>query len=913
MKIRALRLAEVGPFRDPVALEGFSGGLDVFTGPNEAGKSTLFAALGMLLGERHTTTARGIAALRPDAGGTPLIEADIDVGERRLRLTKRFLAQRMALLEDLGSGEIWHGADAETAAEQMLGGEERRALRALLWVAQGASFALPEKPDAALSAGLARAIEQEAADASGAGHVRRLAGAVRARLEELVTVKQGRAKAGGPLDRARRRHDDIVQRLGEQRAKAAAAEARLAKWTELAAERVRTFDPRIIDALEGDARSSRKAIEDADKAREMLRFASERVATRQLARDQAKLGQERFLRACADVERLERALVEGRQKLADLGEAKAGKAAVLAHGRIELGAADAAMAAARDELRLVHVANSRLLALRQIADADKRLGQAREATAAMAAAKDRLANCRVREAGVEAGRKLASRIAALDERIAAETARATITYETGARARIRVGGQELAHGSKISIEKRTELVVEGLGVIVLEPGASMGSSPMAERERCGRELADQLAGMGVDDLGAAVIALAARRGDDAVAAQAASQLGVLAPEGLAALEAARAAAQAVADELLHAGVGEAGDVGAVEAKVRGLEQALARHRAAVVLAERELGSMEASIARLEAQVAADGQQLTALAETLPGPDDRRAAGEALAEADLAAAKALAEAVREKSAWADVAPQGTAYDSLTAAARQASSAVSGLAKRQAELDLDVAELEGALRRDGEDGVGAEIAGLEEELAIASRRLEELQQDADALQLLQFRLERLGEDHRDRILRPLVDRLEPLLAKLIPDARLAMDGPLLAVRLDRPGRTDPVQRVSGGTREQIATLVRIAHADLLAARGIELPLMLDDALVFSDDRRLEIMVGLLAEAAKRHQVIVLSCHQRALDPLFAARGANRLEMSAWADAKLVGSRSECGRGEMRAQKSRAPGPASAVVSR
>ena len=78
MKIRALRLAEVGPFRDPVALEGFSGGLDVFTGPNEAGKSTLFTALGMLLAERHTTTARGIAALRPDAGGTPLIEADID-------------------------------------------------------------------------------------------------------------------------------------------------------------------------------------------------------------------------------------------------------------------------------------------------------------------------------------------------------------------------------------------------------------------------------------------------------------------------------------------------------------------------------------------------------------------------------------------------------------------------------------------------------------------------------------------------------------------------------------------------------------------------------------------------------------------------------------------------------------------
>lgn len=886
MKIRALRLAEVGPFRDPVALEGFSGGLDVFTGPNEAGKSTLFTALGMLLAERHTTAARGIAALRPDAGGTPLIEADIDAGGRRLRLTKRFLAQRMALLEDLGSGEVWHGADAETAAEQFLGGEERRALRALLWVAQGASFALPDKPESALSTGLARVIEKEAADASGAGHVRGLADAVRARLEQLVTVKQGRAKAGGPLDAARRRYEEISHRLEGQRAKAAAAEARLARWSELGAERARTFDLQLVEGLAEEAAAARKAVEDADRAREMLRFASERMEGRQLARGQAKLELERYQRACADVERLEVALIEGRRKIADLGEAKSDSASRLLHVRGELVGADAAMAAARDELRFAHAANSRLAAQKQIADMEKRIAQAREAADAMAAAMDRLASCRVREAGVEAARRLGSRVAALDERIAAETTRATITYEPGARSRIRVAGQELADGGTISIDKRTELVIEGIGVLVLEPGASIGVSPAVERERCARELADVLAGMGAEDASRAQEALAKRRRDEAVVAEATSKLGVLAPDGLLALEAVRQAAQAVADENAHAAGRDVGDVVAVEAKVRGIEQEIARHRAALSAAEQELSSLDASIARLEAQVAGDARQLAALADVLPGPDDRRAAGELLADADAAAAKALAEAVREKSSWAEVAPQGADYDALTANARRAGMAVSELSNRQAKLDRDVAELEGALRRDGEDGVGAEVAGLEEELAVAARRLEELQTDADALQLLVSRLERFGEDHRDRVLRPLVDRLQPLLAELIPDARLAMDGPLLAVRLDRPGRTDPVQRVSGGTREQIATLVRIAHADLLTAGGLDLPLVLDDALVFSDDRRLEIMVGLLAEAAKRHQVIVLSCHQRSLDPLFAARGANRLELSVWRDAKAVG---------------------------
>ena len=45
MKIRAIRLKEVGRFSAPVALEGLSGGLDVLAGPNEFGKSTILKAV----------------------------------------------------------------------------------------------------------------------------------------------------------------------------------------------------------------------------------------------------------------------------------------------------------------------------------------------------------------------------------------------------------------------------------------------------------------------------------------------------------------------------------------------------------------------------------------------------------------------------------------------------------------------------------------------------------------------------------------------------------------------------------------------------------------------------------------------------------------------------------------------------
>ena len=76
MKILAVRMAEVGCFLDGVAVEGFSGALDVLSGANEFGKSTLFAALRAAFTMSHTATGKAPERLRPYAGGAPLVEVD---------------------------------------------------------------------------------------------------------------------------------------------------------------------------------------------------------------------------------------------------------------------------------------------------------------------------------------------------------------------------------------------------------------------------------------------------------------------------------------------------------------------------------------------------------------------------------------------------------------------------------------------------------------------------------------------------------------------------------------------------------------------------------------------------------------------------------------------------------------------
>ena len=77
------------------------------------------------------------------------------------------------------------------------------------------------------------------------------------------------------------------------------------------------------------------------------------------------------------------------------------------------------------------------------------------------------------------------------------------------------------------------------------------------------------------------------------------------------------------------------------------------------------------------------------------------------------------------------------------------------------------------------------------------------------------------------------------------------------LRRGGETEAFETLSGGTQEQIAILTRLAFARLFARRGQHLPIILDDALVYSDDDRIVKMFTALNRVALEQQIIVFSC--------------------------------------------------------
>src|SRR5699024_4272215 len=177
-------------------------------------------------------------------------------------------------------------------------------------------------------------------------------------------------------------------------------------------------------------------------------------------------------------------------------------------------------------------------------------------------------------------------------------------------------------------------------------------------------------------------------------------------------------------------------------------------------------------------------------------------------------------------------------------------------------LEINRLQVSLQAGGARGLEEQAAELERTSAGLQRRHDELAARAAALDLLL----QLLRDKRQAVTRqlqaPLQEHLNHYLKLLFPGARFSIDENLIPQGLSRQhGNTreqGELAAFSFGAREQMGLISRLAYADLLAAAGRPTLLILDDALVHSDADRLKQMKRILFDAARRHQILLFSCH-------------------------------------------------------
>jgi len=178
-------------------------------------------------------------------------------------------------------------------------------------------------------------------------------------------------------------------------------------------------------------------------------------------------------------------------------------------------------------------------------------------------------------------------------------------------------------------------------------------------------------------------------------------------------------------------------------------------------------------------------------------------------------------------------------------------------RRNAAQTEQTEVKTRLRIRGEDG-------LHEKLHESKTRLERVETDnrassrrAAAAKLLFETMREEREKARRAYVAPLKERIE-YLGRLVFDEsfQVEIDDDLLIASRTANGVTVPFHLLSGGTKEQLSLIFRLACSMIVAKDG-GMPVVLDDALGYTDPDRLRLMGAVLARAAKECQIVIFTC--------------------------------------------------------
>lgn len=870
----------------------FDQGLTVIGGPNEAGKSTLVEALHKGLFLRASATGRGVEDLRARRhGGQPEVEIAFEAGGQRWQLRKRFSGASGTCHLSNDAGVALSGSAAEEALAQVLGVgqpvEGRRIAQlperwAHLWVRQGDGGANPlsgsgERYD------LGRLVEElQRRGGTEALHSpldRQVLERISAQLA-LSFTGTGRVRAGSAL--ALVRHDDQeAQRrvhLAQTRCHELDASMEQLRGLEHRLARIEAIERPALEQRQALAHSLRLKQAELEPSRQRLRLLELSLQQFQALNSQREhqLQEQRQLQADLDqaaaaLQRTQAQQLERRQSHAEqLAQSKALRER---QERLEL----------RLELARLESSERQLLLHRQQFEALQE--QAERAKTALAALPviDQAQVRRLREAEQQAERTQArcDAIATSLELISADLP-------------VQLGGKPLVAGTPQTLLEPTEISI-GAGVrLRISPG---GGDTLALAQRQRREEQAAITALRtelqVSSSEAAEVIERQRRQLEMELANLRQNASTIPWSGLAdrlaasALRRSQLASALAAAASAQAPAGELADdaQGSPEEALADLRRQLTNLSSALEATQRAQDSDREREQDLAKQLTEQRQRRDQLQGSLLSLEQRRQ--ELLSShgdleglcatlqqqaAHLRAEEKVLESIAQELRDRD--PQG-GPDCADVPAEQTSELPSGL---EARIDAERARLEqekdGLLTRKGQceqlinsyssSDPSAELEFRQAEWEATQAERSAIERRVAALQLLQTLFLEAQDDLASRYGAPLMAALGPYLTALGQGA----DAPLLQLdpqqgfgdlQLRQDGESFNFERLSGGLREQLASALRLALAEvLLPAYDGGLPLVFDDAFTNTDPQRLPLIRQMLALGVSRGvQVILLTC--------------------------------------------------------
>ncbi|MFT8720393.1 AAA family ATPase [Acetobacter sp.] len=868
----ALEVERFRRFSGICRLDGLGPGLNLLAAPNESGKSTMLAALRALFLYKFSSKTQAIKDLAPYDGGSPRIRADFTLGGAQYSMEKQFLGRNYARLSE--DGRVLENDDAEARVQSLLGLDavkrgEADGLLGTLWVEQGSSFAQPDLCDTARQS-VQSCLAVDLDEITGGADAGRILKRVQDDLGELLN---GHGKPKGNY---------ALALEGEQEAS------------------------RRLDVLETRRRTLEQDLADLDMSRRLLERENdpERQKAEQEELDQAKAKKERLLRfamqkaqAQAAVHEADRELhryrgeqmrrTERRARLAIVRKACLTAEEECRQAEVRLREADDVLA--RHHAHLAKSEQARAVSMEAVTKAERHVERLR-LSEERAAAQSRLsrlevlyreaeesrailAACKVDEKrlkGIEAAEQ------ALHKATTALDAQATgldIVLEPGVAGRVRLNGQPASDGHLALIDP-TELHIEGIGTFRILPAIRDRGAMQEAVARARQTFQKALADVGCADLSAVHAEMARRRQAEQDGRVAEERLKAalvgLPAEAAASPERATshlrqciancdaALAQFTTDaEAVSPATMDDARVCLAEAKraCQAVEQDVARARDALreptadqTLA-RELLTVSTEKARHHKQ---ECERLQAEEDA----EQARLPDAALEEQLRKVQTTLDQAERAKERLNADRPEES--ESLVEAAiGRLEEQVRGRQEKLVRLREDFVRRQTAVRAAEGEGLDEAIAACQRDIDRHCTEREACERNIEVLRLLRDTLKEAERETTERYLAPLTRVVQPAIEMLFPRSSARVNTDFSVSGLVRGRTEEDVQRLSDGTREQIAVLVRLGFADLLRAQGRPAMLVLDDALCFSDAGRMTTLFDILTDAAQRLQIIVMTC--------------------------------------------------------
>lgn len=851
-------------------------GVVVVCGANEIGKSSMIEALDLLMNYKDRSGHKDVKAAKPthaDVGAE--VEAEISAGPYRFVYRKRFHKKCLTELRVLEPArQSLDGDEAHEAVLAMLG----ETVDMKLWHAQQVlQAASTTAVDLSGCDALSRALDVAAGDEAARSGTEPL-------LIERIDAEFGRyfTGTGRPTGQWAAAIESLTQAEREhERCMAAMADVddRVRRHTELSTELVGLTAARTVAA---------ERCAEAARAAEILGVLAEELAAARSVADVARANaaasaaadtERRRLRAESEQRSATRAELQGAMSVAAEDQAVAGE--VTEAATAAAAEAAAALVAAQQRSDVARRTVVRLAARDDAARIATRLARIDQARGALAEVSAQLDQVVVTAEALTAIEEAAAAVELLGAQLLAVAA--TVEFTAVTSQELIVGGQRVAlqPGEPWTLPASVAATVELPGVLAIriDPGASTAGL------RAALDAAQLRSDEGLRQVGAADLAAAreAGRHRDCLRIERDKLLAAL--DGLCAgddaeqLRAELIAVQAAATSDTDTGAPDVG-TGAAQAELAAAAVALDGARAADFTSQQLARAATAQLAATITAATVLGARVMTASDEFDRANERLAVQRAADADDAISSRAATYAEMLVRADALLGELAERYERADAVAVGAETIAAGQAAEALEGDhgatkLALNDLTVELAVIGTEGRKGKLDDAEIRSAHARADHTRVEQRADAAKLLRCTMTWHRNNTRQRYVAPYRTEVERLGRTVFgPTFEVEVDTNLTILKRTLEDRTVPYDSLSGGAKEQLGILARLAGAALVATEDT-VPVVIDDALGFADPQRLMRMATVFNTVGQSGQVIVLTCMPGRYDGI---EGAQFIELIA-----------------------------------